>query len=74
MKSKLFIAVFCAFASEAVLREFLFIYLFIGERSEPLSRVFNDPTRGIYIYIWWNPYVRTYVSNTHAHVRMSVCY
>ena len=23
----------------------------VGERSEPLSRVFNDPTRGIYIFI-----------------------
>ena len=29
----------------------------IGERSEPLSRVFNDPTRGIYIYM----YVRTFL-------------
>ena len=38
----------------------------IGERSEPLSRVFNDPTCSIS--------VRTYISNTHAHVRMSVCY
>ena len=46
--------------------------IIIGERSEPLSRVFNDPTRGIYIYIYGG--IRTYVSNTHAHVRMSVCY
>ena len=44
----------------------------IGERSEPLSRVFNDQPRGIYIYMVES--VRTYVSNTHAHVRMSVCY
>ena len=29
----------------------------IGERSEPLSRVFNDQLHGI-LYIWWNPYVR----------------
>ena len=27
-------------------------YVFIGERSEPLSRVFNDQPRDIYIYIW----------------------
>ena len=27
----------------------------IGERSEPLSRVFNDQPRDI----WWCPYVRT---------------
>ena len=33
------------------------IIFIIGERSEPLSRVFNDQPRGI--YIWWNPYVRT---------------
>ena len=44
----------------------------IGERSEPLSRVFNDQPRGICIYMVES--VRTYVSNTHAHVRMSVCY
>ena len=31
--------------------------LIIGERSEPLSRVFNDQPRDI--YIWWCPYVRT---------------
>ena len=31
----------------------------IGERSEPLSRVFNDQPSGI--YIWWNPYVRTFL-------------
>ena len=43
----------------------------IGERSEPLSMVFNDQPRDIYIYIW--PMSdRTYVSITHAHVRMSV--
>ena len=23
----------------------------MGERSEPLSRVFNDPTRGIYVIV-----------------------
>ena len=46
--------------------------LFISERSEPLSRVFNDQPRGIYMYMVES--VRTYVSNTHAHVRMSVCY
>ena len=46
------------------------IFLVIGERSEPLSRVFNDQPRGIFMV----EYVRTYVSNTHAHVRMSVCY
>ena len=44
-----------------------------GERSEPLSRVFNDQPRGIYIYNMVES-VRTYVSNRHAHVRMSVCY
>ena len=33
----------------------------IGERSEPLSRVLNDQPSGIYIYIWWNPYVRTFL-------------
>ena len=44
----------------------------VGERSEPLSRVFNDQQRGIYIYMVES--VRTYVSNRHAHVRMSVCY
>ena len=46
----------------------------IGERSEPLSRVFNDQPRGIYMYIFMVESVRTYVSNTHAHIRMSVCY
>ena len=46
----------------------------VGERSEPLSRVFNDPTCGIYIYIIMVESVRTYVSNTQAHVRMSVYY
>ena len=40
----------------------------ISERSEPLSRVFNDQLRNIYMVMS----VRTYVSNTHAHVRMSV--
>ena len=30
----------------------------IGERSEPLSRVFNDQQRD---YIWWCPYVRTFL-------------
>ena len=39
-----------------------------GERSEPLSRVLNDQPSGIYIYMVES--VRTYVSNTHAHVRM----
>ena len=48
-----------------------YIYI-IGERSEPLSRVFNEQPRGIYIYRVES--VPTYVSNTHAHVRMSVCY
>ena len=48
----------------------LFIMV-IGERSEPLSMVFNDQPRDIYIYIW--PMSdRTYVSNTHAHVCMSI--
>ena len=42
----------------------------IGERSEPLSRVFNDQPRDIYMAM--SPYVRTYVSNAHAHVCMSV--
>ena len=46
------------------------IYIIIGEHSEPLSRVFNDQPSGIYMV----ESVRTYVSNTHAHVRMSVCY
>ena len=46
------------------------IFLVTGERSEPLSRVFNDQPRGIFMV----EYVRTYVSNTHAHVRMIVCY
>ena len=40
--------------------------LVIGERSEPLSRVFNDQPRGIYIYMVES--VRTYVPNTHARV------
>ena len=31
----------------------------IGERSEPLSRVFNDQPCDI--YIWWCPYVRTFL-------------
>ena len=31
----------------------------IGERSEPLSRVYNDQPSGI--YIWWNPYVRMFL-------------
>ena len=48
------------------------IIMFIGERSEPLSRVFNEQPCGIYIYMVES--VRTYVSNSHAHVRMSVCY
>ena len=42
-----------------------------GERSEPLSRVFNDPNSR---YIYMVESVRTYVSNAHARVRMSVCY
>ena len=50
----------------------LYFFMLFGERSEPLSRVFNDQPRGIYIYMVES--VRTYVSNTHAHVRMSVCY
>ena len=41
----------------------------IGEGSEPLSRVFNDQPRDIYI---WPMSDRTYVSNTHAQVRTSV--
>ena len=42
----------------------------IGERSEPLSRVFNDQPRGIYIYIlWWNLYVRTFL----IRMRMYAC-
>ena len=43
--------------------------IIIGERSEPLSRVFNDQPRDIYIYMAMSN--RTYVSNTHAHVHMS---
>ena len=43
--------------------------LVIGERSEPLSLVFNDQFFDIYI---WPMSDRTYVSNTHAHVRISV--
>ena len=39
----------------------------IGERSEPLSRVFNEQPRDLYIYIWPMSDC-TYVSNTHAHV------
>ena len=46
--------------------------ILISERSEPLSRVFNDQPH--YIYIYMVESVRTYVSNAHAHVRMSVCY
>ena len=43
----------------------------IGEGSEPLSMVYNDQPRDIYIYKW--PMAdRTYVSNTHARVRMSI--
>ena len=49
-----------------------YVCTIIGERSEPLSRVFNDQPSGIYIYMVES--VRTYVSNTHAHVRMNVCY
>ena len=52
----------------------IFLVMIIGERSEPLSRVFNDQTSGIYIYIYMVESVRTYVSNTHARVHMSVCY
>ena len=44
--------------------------LIIGKRSEPLSRVFNDQPRDIYMAMS----VRTYVSNTHVHVCMSVCH
>ena len=46
----------------------------IGERSKPLSRVFNDQPHDIYIYIYGGVRitVRTYVSNAHAHVSMSV--
>ena len=47
-------------------------HFLVGERSEPLSRVFNDQTSGIYIYMVES--VRMYVFNTHARVRMSVCY
>ena len=46
--------------------------LVVGERSEPFSRVFNDQLGGIYVYMVES--VRTYVSNTYAHVRMSVYY
>ena len=53
-------------------RGYIYRLYIIGERSEPLSRVFNDQSRGIYIYMVES--VRTYVSNTHAHVRMSICY
>ena len=42
--------------------------MLIGERSKPLSRVFNDQPRDIYMVVS----IRPYVSNTHAHVRMSV--
>ena len=35
----------------------------VGERSEPLSRVFNDQPRGIYIIIWE---IRTYVCFYYA--------
>ena len=42
------------------------IKIFIGERSKPLSRVFNDQPRNIY----GDVPIRTYVSNTHAHVRI----
>ena len=39
-----------------------------SERFEPLSRVFNDQPRNIYMAM----YDRTYVSNTHAHERWSI--
>ena len=38
---------------------FLVIIIVIGERSEPLSMVFNDQSRNIYIYMAdVRPYVR----------------
>ena len=40
----------------------------IGERRKPFSRVFNDQPRDIYMEMS----IRTFVSNTHAHVSMSV--
>ena len=43
--------------------------MIIGERSEPLSRVFNDQPRDNMVVS-----VRTYVSNKHADVRIRVCY
>ena len=47
------------------------IIFLVGERSEPLSRVFNAQPRDIFIYIWPMSDL-TYVSNMRAHVRMSV--
>ena len=49
-----------------------YVRTIIGERSKPLSRVLNVQLSSIYIIMVES--VRTYVSNTHAHVRMSVCY
>ena len=46
------------------------IIIIIGERSEPLSRVFNDQPRDIYVSMVVS--IRTYVSNMHAHVCLSV--
>ena len=40
----------------------------IGERSEPLSRVCSMINRAIFMAMS----NRTFISNTHAHVRMSV--
>ena len=39
----------------------------IGERSELLSRVFNDQPRDI--YIWWCPYVRTFLIRMRMYAR-----
>ena len=54
----------------ARLKKLIMMKMIIGERSEPLSRVLNDQPRDIYIYMAMS--IRTYVSNTHAHVCMSI--
>ena len=41
------------------LKKWIMIIIIIGERSEPLSRVFNDQPRDI--YIWWCPYIHTFL-------------
>ena len=45
----------------------IFICYIIGERSEPLSRVFNDQPRDIYIY-GRCPTVRTFLIRMPMHV------